>query len=72
MKRGFIVWNQTNYGDGFEFFGVFRSRKEAEKCLRRVLRERFGRVPKDMDELIELEGMENSYGITYFDSEERK
>lgn len=72
MKKGFIVWNMTSYGDGFEFFGAFRSRKEAEKCLRRVLKKRFGRVPKDLDELIEMQGEEDSYSVTYFNAEEAK
>lgn len=72
MKKGFIVWNQTTYDMGYEFFGAFRSQKEAEKCLRRVLKKRFGKVPKDIDELIQMEGAEDSYGISYFDAEETK
>ena len=69
MKKGFIVWNQTTYDDGFEFFGVYRTREQANKRLREVVKKRFGKLPKDWDELIEWEGYEDSYRIDEFDSE---
>lgn len=46
MKSGWIVWNQTSYGTGFEFYGVYRKRQDAEKALRRWLRERYGVGPR--------------------------
>ena len=70
MKEGYIVWNETNYGDGYEFFGVFRTRKQAEKAMRKVAKARLGRCPRDYDKMLEaLEGEEDmgdSYKITYF------
>lgn len=69
MKRGWIVWNQTTYGTGFEFFGAYRTRKQANERLCEVVKKRFGKLPKDWNELIEWEGDEDSYNITHFDSE---
>lgn len=70
MKKGYIVWNQTTYDTGFEFFGVYRSRKQANERLREVVKKRFGKLPKDWNELIEWEGDEDSYRIDEFNSEE--
>ena len=70
MKQGYIVWNQTCYGEGFEFFGVYRTREQAEKCFRRIMKQRFGKRNITEDELSELEmenGGEDSYQITYFE-----
>ena len=70
MKEGYIVWNLTNYGDGYEFYGVFRSKEQAEAHLRKVLKARYGKLPKDEDELLEWEdnvnGCLDSHRIDYF------
>ena len=70
MKEGYIVWNQTAYGDGFEFFGVYKSRKAAERQLRKVIRNRFGKCPRNLDDLIDFVDSqtdgEDSYSITPF------
>lgn len=70
MTKGFIVWNQTTYDTGYQFFGVYRTRKEAEARLREVVKKRFGKLPRDWDELIEWEGDEDSFNITKFDGDE--
>lgn len=72
MKEGYIVWNLTNYGDGFEFYGVYKSEKKALKQLRRVIRTRYGKCPRAysdiMDFVYDKEGgdMGDSYRIDYF------
>lgn len=71
MKKGFIVWNQTTYGEGFEFFGVYRTREQANERLCEVVKKRFGKLPKDWDELIRWEGDEDSYRIDEFNSEDK-
>lgn len=60
----YIVWNQTNYGDGYEFFGVYKSEAKAEKVLAKVLKERYGKTEID-DEILEQEIEDgDSYMIT--------
>ena len=68
MKKGFIVWNMTNYGDGYEVFGVFRSYQEAAKHLRRVFKRRYGKDYYKLtdEEIFEIENGEDSYKITSF------
>lgn len=46
MKQGYIVWNQTNYGTGYEFFGVYRSYEQAFRQFRKVIRKRYGKCPQ--------------------------
>jgi len=70
MLKGYIVWNQTTYDTGYQFFGVYRTREEAEAKLREVVKKRFGKLPRDWDELIEWEGDEDSFNITKFDGNE--
>ena len=70
MIKGYIVWNQTTYDTGYQFFGVYRTMKEAEAKLREVVKKRFGKLPRDWDELIEWEGDEDSFNITEFDGDE--
>lgn len=52
MQHAYIVWNQTNYNEGFEIFGVYQSYRKALACYRRVLRKRYGKSSAD-DELIQ-------------------
>lgn len=68
MKEGYIVMNQTNYGDGIYIFGVYRSEKAAEKQLRKVIRTQFGRCPRDLDDIYDLPGMDSgdSFCIKWF------
>jgi hypothetical protein len=51
MKEGYIVANLTNYGDGFEIFGVYKSRENAVKQFRKVIRTRYGSCPRDLSKL---------------------
>ena len=72
MKEGYIVWNLTNCGDGYEFFGVYKSYEKALKCFRRVVRERYGKCPKgDYCKIIEwlcgVEDGDDSFRITPFE-----
>ena len=71
MKEGYIVWNLTNYGDGYEFFGVYKSYKKALKCFRRIVRERYGKCPRGdyseiSDWLCEIDNGGDSFRITLF------
>ena len=36
MKEMYIVWNLTNYGDGYEFFGICETLKEADKLYSKI------------------------------------
>lgn len=47
MKEGYIVWNQTSYGDGFEFFGVYRTLQKAEYMLKKIKKARYGEMTED-------------------------
>lgn len=60
MKQGYIVLNQTEYGDGIEVFGVYRSLEKAEKVLARIIKKRFG----DMSEEERMD-YEVSHGESY-------
>lgn len=67
MKEGYIVANISNCGN--EFFGVYKNHKTAERKLRKVIRTRFGKCPKDLEKLVEepyIEGGDSSYSIIYF------
>ena len=68
MKEGYIVANISNCGD--EFFGVYRKQEQAEKQLRRVIRKRFGRCPRNLDKLVKPPYLgpneDDSYQIIYF------
>lgn len=70
MKEGYIVWNNSNCGP--EFFGVYRSEKQAIRQFRKVIRNRFGKCPRcDYDELIEWvvnhEDGDDGYEIRHFE-----
>ena len=41
----YIVWNMTNYGDGYEFFGICDTLKEADKLYSKAC-EDYGINPK--------------------------
>lgn len=60
MKEGYIVLNQTNYGDGLEIFGVYRKKKSAEIKLRKVIKQAEKYIPGC------TEDTDNSYKIWYF------
>lgn len=74
MKDGYIVWNLTTYGSGYEFYGVYKSREQAEKALREWIKEKYGvdLKPDYEQQLLELEdkysnnGTLDSHRITYF------
>lgn len=74
MQKGFIVWNETNYGQGFEFFGVYRTYDRAFKQLKKIIKAREGivvKTPDDLDDFyLENNDYENSYRITYFSETE--
>ena len=72
MKEGYIVWNESNCES--EFFGVFKTEKAAERHLRKVIRTRFGRCPRDLNDVYAeepyTEGGDSSYKITPFYQDE--
>lgn len=71
MKEGYIVWNQTNYGEGFEVFGVFRTYEAAKKCYKKVIRDRYGNQSED--EIAEAQLIEGDHIIiTHFDANKWK
>lgn len=74
MKEGYIVWNQTCYGDGYEFFGVYKTFNKALKEFRKIVRAEFGKCPLKygdiIDFLIDNGHEEDSYKITYFNNKE--
>ena len=68
MKEGYVVMNTSNCGN--EIFGVYKSQRRAETCLRRVVRARFGKCPRDLDKLIEepyISGGDDSFGLIWFE-----
>ena len=67
MRKGFIACNLTTYDEGIEVFGVYSNEKMAERQLRKVVRKRFGRCPRDVlkiNEMPEICG-EGDYGDSY-------
>ena len=74
MKEGYIVWNNSNYG--CEFFGVYRSEKQAMRQFRKVIRNRFGKCPRgDYNKIIDwlvddVEDGDEGYAIEYFNENE--
>ncbi len=52
MKEGYIVANISNCGN--EFFGVYKNEKRAERQLRKIIRNRFGRCPRNLDKLYDV------------------
>lgn len=60
----YIVWNETNYGLGYEFFGVYKTRQKAEKVLAKILKERYGKTEIDDDVLAQEAEDGDNYLIT--------
>ena len=71
MNKGYIVWNLSNYGDGYEIYGVYKSIEQAEKCFRKVVRTKLGYCPRNyekmIDELDKYADGEDSFRITPFE-----
>lgn len=71
MKEGYIVWNQAQYGGGYQIFGVYKSEKMAIRQLRKVIRNRYGKCPNGgydaiADFLAKVEDGDDGHGIKYF------
>lgn len=65
MKEGYIVWNSMSYGDGHEFFGVYRTREKAERMLKKIKKARYGKMTEDEIDRWEIENGAEVH-ITYF------
>lgn len=69
MKEGYIVWNESTVEN--EFFGVYRSWERAFRQFRKVIKNRYGRCPRNYDDILdylnEVEGLgTESIKITKF------
>lgn len=49
MKKIYILWNQTDYGYGYEFFGAYTTLAKAEKAFNDEMIKRYG--TNDLDRL---------------------
>ena len=69
MKKGYVVCNITNYSDTPEIFGVYSNLKTAERRLRKVVRKRYGRCPRDTINIVDMpeEDTGDSYSIVAFE-----
>lgn len=47
MKEGYIVWNLTSWGDGYEIFGVYRTREKAQRIMERIKKCRYGDMTEE-------------------------
>lgn len=70
MKKGYIVWNETNYGS--EFYGVYSSWDRAFRQFKRMVRSLYGKCPRGdydsiMDWLVKTESGDDSLKITKFE-----
>ena len=70
MKNGYVVMNNSNYG--IEIFGVYKNKDRAVTQLRKVIRNRFGRCPRNFSKLYELgqpngPDSDDSYMIMFFE-----
>lgn len=65
MKEGYIVWNLTSWGDGYEIFGVYRTREKAQRIREKIKKCRYGDMTEE-----EINDYERSNGdclmISYF------
>lgn len=48
----YLVWNLTNYGDGYEFFGLYNTKANATKAYNQHMEGLYGTT--DEDKLLEL------------------
>lgn len=48
----YLVWNMTNYGNGFEHLGLYNTRASAEKAYNKEMMKRYGTT--DGDKLLGL------------------
>ena len=66
MKEGYIVWNQTSWGDGYEIFGVYRTREKARRIMEKIKKSRYEDMTQE-----EISDYELSHGdgltITHFE-----
>lgn len=72
MKDGYIVWNESTVEN--EFFGVFKGWQAALRHYRKVVKNRYGKCPRNYDDIIgylaDVEPGEDSLRITYFKMKE--
>lgn len=75
MKDGYIVWNDSTAG--CEFFGVFKSYKPAFRLFRKVVKNRYGKCPRNYDDILTYlskievdDGLDDSIRITRFNQNE--
>ena len=61
MREGYIVWNQTSWGDGYEFFGVYRTLEKAQRVMEKIKKARYGDMTQE--EIYDYEAM-NGDGLT--------
>ena len=47
MRKVYVVWNMTNYGDGYEFLGAYTSKAKAKKAYNAEMRARYGTTNRD-------------------------
>ena len=69
MREGYIVWNESTVEN--EFFGVYKSWERAFRQFRKVVKNRYGRCPRNYDDVLdylnEVEGLgTESIKITKF------
>lgn len=50
--EGYLVWNLTNYNEGFEMLGVYTTLDKAKKAYKSEMQSRYGTTDEDM--LVEL------------------
>lgn len=43
----YIVWNMTNYNDGYEFLGLYKTKASAEQAYKREMKARYGTTNED-------------------------
>lgn len=52
MKKIYIVWNMTNYNDGYEFLGAYTTKAKATQAYREEMKSRYGTT--NIDKLLDL------------------
>lgn len=64
IKKMYIVWNMTNYGNGYEFLGAYTTKAKAQKAYNSEMKARYGTT--NIDKLIDLwsnDGGDDSWRI---------